>query len=174
MHSIEEIRTEYDRLDRQLGVDTSGVDIVLSNRSVKRLGSCRYPSADGTKPMRITISAAVLNDDAQFWDTVRHEYAHAAVYLLRPGERHAHDDVWRAVCRRIGCTPKSVAPPVEEAERLRRERAKYLVKCRSCGAETYYLRAGKIVKLMERGWRKRIHCSRCGSNDLALYERDGQ
>jgi len=172
MHSAEEIRAEYDRLDRLLGVDTSGVEIVVSNRSVKRLGSCRYPSTDGTKPMRITISATVLNDDEPFWDTVRHEYAHAAVYLLRPGERHAHDEVWRAVCRRIGCTPKSVAPAGGEAERLRRERAKYLVRCRGCGAETFYLRAGKIVKLMECGFRKRIRCSRCGSNDLALYERD--
>ena len=172
MHSVEEIRTEYDRLDRLLGVDTSGAEIVISTRSVRRLGSCRYPSADGTKPMRIMISAAILDDDAQFWDTVRHEYAHAAVYLLRPGERHAHDAVWRGVCRKIGCTPKSSAPSGEEAERLRRERAKYLVQCRACGAETYYLREGKIIKLLKRGYRKRVHCSRCGSNDLALYERN--
>ena len=109
MHSVEEIRAEYDRLDRMLGVDTSGAEIVLSTRSVKRLGSCRYPTPDG-KPMRIMISTAILNDDAQFWDTVRHEYAHAAVFLLRPGERHVHDAVWRDVCRRIGCTPKSTAP----------------------------------------------------------------
>ena len=171
MHSTEEIRREYDRLDRLLGIDTSGAEIVLSTRSVKRLGSCRYPTADG-KPMRIMISATILNDDAQFWDTVRHEYAHAAVYLLRPGERHAHDAVWREVCRRIGCTPKSAAPLGEDAERLRRERARYLVKCRVCGTETYYLRAGKIVRLLERGGRKRVRCCRCGSNDLALYERD--
>ena len=172
MHGVEEIRAEYDRLDRLLGVDTSGVELVLSDRSVKRLGSCRYPSPDGTKPMRITISSAILSDDAQFWDTVRHEYAHAAVYLLHPGERHAHDAVWREVCRRIGCTPKSTAPPVGEAERLRRERARYLVKCAACGAETYYLRAGKIVRLMERGGRRRVRCGCCGSNDLALYERN--
>ena len=172
MHSVEEIRAEYDRLDRLLGVDTSGAEIVISTRSVRRLGSCRYPSADGTKPMRIMISAAILDDDAQFWDTVRHEYAHAAVYLLRPGERHAHDAVWRGVCREIGCTPKSSAPSGEEAERLRRERAKYLVRCRACGAETYYLREGKIIKLLKRGYRKRVHCGRCGSNDLALYERN--
>lgn len=171
MHGTEEIRAEYDRLDRLLGIDTSGAEIVLSGRSVKRLGSCRYPTPDG-KPMRIMVSSAILNDDALFWDTVRHEYAHAAVYLLHPGERHAHDAVWREICRRIGCTPKSTAPSGGEAEHLRRERAKYLVRCRACGAETYYLRAGKIIKLMEGGHRKRVHCSRCGSNDLALYERN--
>ena len=44
MQGVEKIRAEYDRLDRLLGIDTSGAEIVLSSRSVKRLGSCRYPS----------------------------------------------------------------------------------------------------------------------------------
>lgn len=168
---MDEIRAEYDRLDRLLGVDTSGAEIVISRRSVKRLGSCRYPAPDSGLPLRITISESILGDDEQFWDTVRHEYAHAAVYLLHPGQKHGHDAVWKDVCRRIGCTPKSLAPASEETERVRRQRAKYKVACNVCGAETYYLRAGKIVKLMERGYRKRIRCGRCGSNDLALYER---
>ena len=44
MHTLEEIRAEYDRLDRLCGVDTSGVEIVLSSRGVRRLGSFRYPA----------------------------------------------------------------------------------------------------------------------------------
>ena len=47
-----------------------------------------------------------------------------------------------------------------------------LPRCRACGAETYYLRAGKIIRLLEHGYKRRVHCARCGSNDLALYERD--
>ena len=122
--------------------------------------------------MKITISALVLDDEAQFWDTVRHEYAHAAVYLLHPGEKHGHDAVWKSVCRRIGCTPKSRAPSGEKTEQARRERARYRVMCNACGAETYYLRAGKIVTMMERGYRRRIRCGKCGSSDLELYVRD--
>lgn len=174
MHSIQDIRAEYDRLDRLLGVDTSGVEIVISRRSVKRLGSCRYPAPGKAQPIRITISALILDDDEQFWDTIRHEYAHAVVLITRPGERHGHDAVWKEVCRRIGCQPKSLAPASEDMERSRRERARYLVRCNACGAETYYLRAGKIVSLMERGYRRRLRCARCGSDDLALYERGGR
>ena len=172
MHTIEDIRAEYDRLDAILGIDTSEVQLAISRRSVKRLGSCRYPAPGSGAPMKITISALVLDDEAQFRDTVRHEYAHAAVYLLHPGERHGHDAVWKGVCRRIGCAPRSLAPAGEDVERARRERARYMVRCNGCGAETYYLRAGKIVSLMERGYRKRIRCTRCGGNDLFLYERD--
>ena len=172
MHSVQEIRAEYDRLDSLLGIDTSGVRIVLSDRSVKRLGSCRYPIPKSGEPMRITISSLLLDEDDQFWDTVRHEYAHAAAYLMHPGENHGHDAVWKEICRRIGCAPKSTAQATEELANSRRERAKYLVRCNECGGETYYLRAGKIVTLMERGFRRRIRCSRCGSNDLSLYVRE--
>lgn len=171
MHTVEEIRREYDRLDALCGVDTSDFEIVISARSVRRLGSFRPPVSG--KRARVMISAALLEDDMAFWDTVRHEYAHAAVWLLHPGERHGHDTVWKAMCRKVGCTPKSTAPVSETDAELRRQRAKYLVRCESCGAETYYLRAGKIVKLMERGCRRRLHCARCGSNELALYEREG-
>ena len=172
MHTTEEIRREYDRLDRLCGVDTSGVEIVISRRSLKRLGSFRAPAPGSGKPPRITVSAAILEDEEQFWDTVRHEYAHAAVWLTHPGERHGHDGVWKDMCRKIGCTPKSTAPAGEELERQRRQRAKYKVRCASCGLETYYLRAGKIVTMMERGYRRHIRCGKCGSGDLELYVRD--
>lgn len=172
MHTVEDIRAEFDRLDAVSGADTSGMEIVISARSVRRLGSFRPPAPERGLPARVMIAAAILEDEAQFWDTVRHEYAHAAVWYLHPGERHGHDGVWKAMCRRIGCAPKSLAPPSAESEALRRQRARYLVRCPACGTETYYLRAGKIVTLMERGYRKRVRCGKCGSNDLMLYERD--
>ena len=93
MHSLEEVRAEYDRLDRLCGVDTSGIELKISKRAVKQLGSFRSPRRGGIDGLRITLSYLILEDDEQFWDTVRHEYAHAAVYLLHPGERHGHDRV---------------------------------------------------------------------------------
>lgn len=83
MHSLEEIRAEYDRLDRLCGVDTSAVEIALSRRGVRRLGSFRYPAKGKAGALRITINASLLNEEEAFWDTVRHEYAHALVYLRR-------------------------------------------------------------------------------------------
>ena len=95
MHSLEEVRAEYDRLDRLFGVDTSGIELKISKRAVKQLGSFRSLRRGGIDGLRITLSYLILEDDEQFWDTVRHEYAHAAVYLLHPGERHGHDRVWK-------------------------------------------------------------------------------
>lgn len=174
MHTIREIRTEYDRLDRLLSVDTSEVEIVVSPRRGKRLGSFRSPGGDVpplfAKPLRISISAAAMEDDALFWDTIRHEYAHAVVYLTRPGERHGHDEVWKAVCRKIGCTPKGTVAANDELKQEWAASAKYRVHCERCGADTYYHRAGKIVELLMYGERERVRC-RCGSHELTLYMR---
>ena len=172
MHTLEEIREEYDRLDRLLGLDTSGIRLGISTRGVRRLGCFMPPAPRGGGPAKITVSAAVLEDDGLFWDTIRHEYAHAAVWLTHPGERHGHDGVWKAMCRRVGCMPRGTAPPDPALERLRRQKARYLVRCGKCGAETYYLKAGKVVKTLESGYRRRLCCGRCGGNDLKLYVRE--
>ena len=66
MHTLEEIRTEYDRLDRLCGVDTSDVEIVLSRRGVRRLGSFRYPAKGKTGALRITINASLLGEEEAF------------------------------------------------------------------------------------------------------------
>ena len=47
MHTIQEVRAEYDRLDRLCGVDTSGIEIAISRRSVKRLGSYLAVGSEG-------------------------------------------------------------------------------------------------------------------------------
>lgn len=170
MHTIEEIRAEYDRLDRLCGVDSSGVEIVISNRGVRRLGSFRQPAPGSSVKPRITISASILGEEEQFWDTVRHEYAHAAVYLLRPGERHGHDELWKAVCRKVGCRPRSRAPESAERRAQREAQAKYVVTCPGCGAAYYYYRAGDVVKLLRSGRGGRLRCPKCGGRDLILTE----
>ena len=78
MHTLQEVRAEYDRLDRLIGIDTRMIELKISRRAVRQLGSFRSP-ARGKGELRITLSALILGDDEQFWDTVRHEYAHAAV-----------------------------------------------------------------------------------------------
>jgi len=170
MHSLEEVRAEYDRLDRLIGVDTSGIELKISKRAVRQLGSFRVPTG-GRAPLRITLSWLILEDDAQFWDTVRHEYAHAAVYLLYPGEKHGHDAVWRAICRRVGCDPHRLAPEKGRAAELRQAQARYLIRCKNCGSESRYVRRGKAVDLMLRGRGKSLRCRRCGGNSFVLLVR---
>ena len=173
MHTLEEVRAEYDRLDRLVGVDTTGIELRISKRAVRQLGSFRSPKR-GTGPLRITLSALILDDDAQFWDTVRHEYAHAAVYLLHPGEKHGHDRVWKEMCRRVGCEPRRLASSEGKAAELRQAQAKYIIRCKSCGAESRYVRRGRTVELMLRGRGRMLRCRKCGKNSFVLLVRQEQ
>lgn len=172
MHTIEDIRREFRRLDALCGVDTSHIDIVVSKRMVKRLGCFRYPrNAEVKTPPQVTVSALILTEEELFRDTVRHEYAHAVVWLRHPGEDHGHDDVWKAVCREVGCTPRSTAALTPEQKALRESRAKYLVRCETCGRESFYLRRGRVIDLLLQGRGNRIRCTACGGNRFKLWER---
>lgn len=172
MHTLEEVRREYDRLDKLIGIDTRGIELRISKRAVRQLGSFRCPARPGAGPMKITLSALILDDDERFWDTARHEYAHAAVYILNPLEKHGHDKVWRDMCRRVGCSPKRLAPDSGRAAELRQEKIKYIIRCQRCGKECGYIRRGKAVDMMMSGRRRFLRCSACGSNKLVLLVKD--
>lgn len=171
MHTLEEIRAEYDRLDRLCGVDTSAVEIVLSRRGVRRLGSFRYPAGGKAGLLRISINASLLDQEEQFWDTVRHEYAHALVYLRSGGANHGHNEVWKAACREVGCSQDRLASQTAESQTALERRAKYKVRCAVCGQESLYFRRGKVVDLLLRGGQGQVRCAQCGSSRLEIYVR---
>lgn len=166
MHTIEDIRREYDRLDTLCGVDTTGIEIVLSKRMVKRLGCFRFPRIPDGNPPRIAISALLLEEDGLFWDTVRHEYAHALVWLRRPGETHGHDALWQAACREVGCRPEATSAAPELAS-ARRQKARYRVRCKTCGHDSFYLRRGRVIDLLLSG-RGHVRCNLCGGTDFQV------
>lgn len=172
MHTLEEVRAEYDRLDRLVGVDTRDIELRISKRAVRQLGSFRAPvRRRGAEAPRITLSILILEDDEQFWDTVRHEYAHAAVWLLHPGERHGHDRVWKDMCRAVGCRPRGTAPKTGPAAERREGKVRYIIRCEDCGAESRYLRKGKSVEMILRGRGRRLRCRACGGNRFTLLMR---
>ena len=164
-YTLSDVRAEYDRLDALCGVDSSGIALTVSKRAVKRLGCFRL----APEP-EISISAFVLEDETLFWDTIRHEYAHALVWLRHPREKHGHDAVWKAACREIGCSPRATVAAGETQQALREEKAKWSLRCRSCGQETLYLREGKIVRLIRSGRSRRVTCTRCGGHRFELTE----
>lgn len=169
-YTVEDIRREYDRLDALCGADTRGVALLVSTRAKKRLGSCKYRGRDVES---ITISDFVMNGpEAVFFDTIRHEYAHALVKLRRPRERHGHDALWKAACVEVGCAPErccdsallpSLPQPREEPDR-------WQLRCLVCGAAWRYKRKGKVLRLVERGASRRCTCPHCKGHRFALDE----
>ncbi len=171
MHSLEEIWREYRRLDALCGVDSSAIELRISRRMTKQFGFFRRPDPARALPAEICISALLLSEDEAFWDTVRHEYAHALLWLRRPNERHGHDALWQAACREVGCRPNSRAPLSEGQRAACRARAKYILRCERCGQETSYQREGKFVALVRAGQGERLRCRRCGGKGFSLQER---
>ena len=165
-YTVQDIRREYDRLDALTGADTRSIRLSISSRAVKRLGLFR-PGP----PPQIVISSFVMEDEAQFWDTIRHEYAHALVWLRHPGERHGHDAVWKAAALEVGCTPRATTQADEQAIQAREQKARYRLVCEGCGQETLYLREGKIIRMLRFGRGKNVRCTRCGGNCFSLYVR---
>jgi len=162
-HTIADIRSEYDRLDTICGVDTRQITLDISTRAIKRLG-CFRP---GPQPL-ILISDIVLEDDTLFWDTIRHEYAHALVWLHDPRGRHGHDAAWKSACKLVGCTPRATVSTQVIPQESRASKANWRLICLGCGQETLYLREGKIVRLIRSGQSRNVTCTRCGSHRFEL------
>lgn len=160
-HTLEDIRREYDRLDALCGVDTGAVSLRVSTRATKRLGSCQYI---GNTVSLVTISDFVMDaPDDVFYDTIRHEYAHALVKLRRPREKHGHDALWKAACREVGCAPERCCDPsVLPAKAGRNEEPyRYRLRCLNCGTSWDYKRRTKVLRLVSRGGSRYCTCPRC-------------
>ena len=161
MHTLEEAAQECRRLDKILNIDTSGVQLAFSKRSVRRYGSCKCErTTAGWRPVKIFIADFLKDEDEAFWETVRHEYAHAAAAILT-GENHGHDAVWKGICARVGCTGKAYAVSTKAAENAAALHAKYKVVCLKCGIESVYVRETKLLKRLK-AHRGGIVCRRCG------------
>lgn len=76
--------------------------------------------------------------------------------------------------RRIGCPEDRLAPQCAAAEENRKRiaaaRGVYVVTCLGCGAESRYLRRGKVVQALEEK-RGQIRCRRCGGKKFRLEKR---
>lgn len=169
-YTVNDIRREYNRLDDLMDVDTTNIRITVSTRAVKRLGQCVFKSG---KPIEINITDFVMDCEDQFWDTIRHEYAHAAV-AIRTGRNQGHNDAWKAVCRKVGCDPERLTKLDGELKRKveesgRRRQYKWEMRCGICGRTWKYKTAGKFVRMVQQGRGGNLRCP-CGDSDFHVYE----
>ena len=162
MYTLEDVRAEYDRLDTLCKVDTSAIQLRISSRGIRRYGFCSFRK-EGKKlvPRVISLADHIFNEEDIFWQTVRHEYAHALA-SLRDGKKHGHDDAWKRACREVGCDPTRLidAQPSPELVARREQRVKYILICDSCGKEYHYYRRGKVVDAFLTG-RSGYKCGKC-------------
>ena len=170
MDWIQTIRTEYDRLDKITGVNTSAVQLRLSGRMTRTLGLFKQGNKLRGIPMEIVIAKRICEDEKLFLDVIRHEYAHMIVYLRAPREKHMHDSVWKAACREVGCEPKATRKMKEEPGSIKTRPDKYLVKCQVCGAESKYKTESKVVKILLKKKRGKVFCRECHSMAFLVYE----
>ena len=172
MPTVQDIKTEFLELDKLLGINTSNIEIVFSKRTVKRHGSCQcVRGADGKwRPVKIMIAEFLLTDYDAFWDTVRHEYAHAAAALLT-GKNCGHNAVWKGICCKIGCSGNVRAESTAASRQRARDAAKYAVTCLGCGEVSLYMRKTELIKRLERGGPSGVICTVCGGKKFKLTYR---
>ena len=74
---------------------------VVYDAAKRRAGVCRF------RERQIGLSAPLtrLHDEVHVRDTILHEVAHALA-----GPQHGHDEVWRAIAVRIGCSGERCVP----------------------------------------------------------------
>ena len=86
MHTLEEVRAEYDRLDRLVGIDTRGIELKISTRAVRQLGSFRAPAGRRSgEALRITLTGWLQAD------------GHRAPHRPRGGEAGGKDPLHRTL-----------------------------------------------------------------------------
>ena len=163
------IKTEYARLDKITGVDTSSVQVKLSSRLTRKLGyfAVKKKNAFSRAELSITISDKIIDSPEIFIDVIRHEYAHAVVYLRYPRQSHGHDAVWKSACKEVGCIPRATRKDPGYTQAKTRP-YKYTVKCSVCGAESKYKTESKVVKLAMGKIPGTVICKRCGSRNFVV------
>lgn len=177
MYTVEDIRKEYDRLDALLGVDTRHIELSISGRLSSKLGYFKIKGrraafgrfADPT--LCITIAKGICEDKEQFYETIRHEYAHALVYLRTKDPGHGHDAVWKQACRLVGCTPRARSN-IENKE-TREKLNKYTITCKDCGFVAYYKRDCRTLQIVRGDIKLRggkLKCPQCGNSRLIYGE----
>ena len=167
MFTLDDIRAEYARLDKKCGVDTSKIPLKISTRAVRQRGVCRY-GVD--QPVRcISFSKFIFEEEADtFWQTVRHEYAHALVRLRFPKQAHGHDKVWKQACLEVGCRPERVSRRTDAQDKTANRKAKYRLSCDTCGNVWTFFRATSYIKRMKAGEYPSIICPECGGVKFSL------
>lgn len=112
MYSIETIKTEYQRLDAITGQDIAKtVPVEIVERELTTRGAYQFRLIKGIDVLteKIVFNSFVMNEDADtFYNTIRHEYAHA--FATRKHLRDVdHGKEWQECAKIVGANPEAHA-----------------------------------------------------------------
>lgn len=163
MYNIEDVIREYRRLDKILDIDTSKIQITYC-KGASRGGYCEIRNGE---PKRIALNEVLFEcPENEFYDIIRHEYAHAANAMLYG--KGGHNETWKKICRKIGSTPLAHVPESYELHKRleaittdrRQNNAKYNIACPHCGHVYHYQRKCGAVDAYYNG--DTLGCPYCG------------
>lgn len=171
MEKLQEAMFKTIDILNDLNIEFGPVDEVSINTRAKgRWGQCCYNRAD--KSYKININSALLEDGVSqksLMNTLLHEYLHAHE------DRFCHTGEWKRcaelVNKKYGFHIKR-ATTAEELGITNYVKAgfKYHAVCDKCGADSYFSRKSKVVKLlMVQPKDSYCHCGICGGRDFTLY-----
>lgn len=159
MFTLEDVRKEYRRLDKILNVNTENIEIKTIS-GFSRGGWCKCRNK---KPVAIGINRLAFEcSEPDFYDVIRHEYAHAVDVLLH--QKSDHGTNWQRICRQIGCNPtRTIDENSELNQKLKQLRGKsdsrYQVICPHCGYTYTYQRMCATLRYYNEG--EPLKCGNC-------------
>lgn len=156
--AIREIMIEH-------GFPVKEIANIKYSKAVTIYGKCTHHKNNS---VTITISEITVRDKS-LNNTIIHELCHA----IDVKNNYQHNYVWKQLANDVGklfnenivrCA-KTSKEYIEE----KRNRYKYIIKCKDCGKEYYYMKESKAVKnISTKNSRYKYHC-RCGSHNLKVY-----
>lgn len=168
MRTITDIRNEYKRLDSEFGYNIANqYKLKVSKRLTKTRGYCKIDFMRSVK--EIQIADFVMNEpDETFYNTIRHEYAHAMAYE-KYGAGVGHDARWKALAKMVGCNGEQYAKATKEQIDKMATRVNYIVECKHCGRKFKYMRMNNTIRMAYLG---DCRCP-CGCDEFEIYRTDG-
>ena len=152
MWTEEQLKCGVSRTFKKAGHNfPNSIEIKINGRLTRTLGRCMYKNIyEIATPYKIEFSKQFLetSTDDCIESVIAHEACHALV-AIETGVAHHHDEYFKEMCRRVGCTNDGRTTQVESTVD---DRAlyKYFVVCKECGKVVgMFHRAGKIVKNSE-------------------------
>lgn len=109
MYTLEDVRKEYDRLDKMLGIDTSNVPI-KKMKGFTCYGQCVfYPDTLEIVCIKLNKELFECCEDT-FYKVARHEYTHMADLLINK-KYNKHNSEWMKLCALVGGDMNEDFPP---------------------------------------------------------------